>query len=95
MEFDERIRSIENNVQLLIGQLEYLRGENSKLKESLESLRNENNEQKNKSDHAVESNNLVKIAGSINTDRNANREMIEMLNKFVKELDKCIDMLND
>ena len=95
MEFEERLRSIESNVQVLLGQLDHLRSENSKLKEGLESLRNENSEQKNKLEHAVESNNLVKIAGSINAGKNDNREMIEMINRFVKELDKCIDMLND
>ena len=69
--------------------------ENSKLREKTAALEQEIIEQKNVLVKLEEQNKVVKIAKAVTDDDEDRKEQRKRLNELVREVDKCIALLNN
>lgn len=72
-----------------------LLSENEALTKLNEDLANELAAQKNANSALIEQNKLAKIARSVNPDGEDRKEERKRLNDLVREIDKCIALLNN
>ena len=72
-----------------------LRDENSKLKARNEELEQVVTDQKNVLSKLEEENKVVKIAKAVTEDDEDRKEQRKRLNELVREIDKCIALLNN
>ncbi|MFM1876568.1 MAG: hypothetical protein RL266_2305 [Bacteroidota bacterium] len=72
-----------------------LQAENMKLKSANESLERLVSEQKNALIELEEQNKVVKIAKAVTEDDEDRKEQRKRLNELVREVDKCIALLNN
>jgi hypothetical protein len=72
-----------------------LQEENSKLKSRNEELELVVNDQKNVLGRLEEQNKVVKIAKAVSEDDEDRKEQRKRLNELVREVDKCIALLNN
>jgi predicted nuclease with TOPRIM domain len=70
-----------------------LEEENSQLKSQINDLRAEVEKQKQKINELKEKHQVLKIAKTIESDDN-NKEAIRQLDFYIKEIDRCIALLN-
>lgn len=88
------IAQISNKVDALAGKLQEVRDEKRAIEKELGNLSNKLTEQQNEIFELKEANRLLKMAGSINGTSENNAEMKWKINELVKEIDKCMALLN-
>jgi len=93
-EINQLISNIDNNVRKLIGQLDYFRKENEVLKEESLRLHAENDELKQRLINGEILLSARQIAEGVN-DRTGSESARKKLNELIREIDKCILLLED
>ena len=88
------IAQISTKVDALAGKLQEVRDEKKAIEKELGNLSNKLTGQQNEIADLKEQNKLLKMAGSINGTSENNAEMKWKINELVKEIDKCMALLN-
>ena len=101
MALEQHIQNIEEKLHLLLKKLQQMQGENVLLKEQLQLLQEETNGQQQTIISLEEKLRLLKMGAvaqgnpSNPEDDNAfKKEMKERINDYIKEIDRCIALLN-
>lgn len=92
---DTYITGLTGRVERLAKTQSQLRDENSKLKARNEELEQVVTDQKNVLSKLEEENKVVKIAKAVTEDDEDRKEQRKRLNELVREIDKCIALLNN
>lgn len=92
---DTYITGLAGRVERLAKTQAQLRDENSKLKARNEELEQVVTDQKNVLSKLEEENKVVKIAKAVTEDDEDRKEQRKRLNELVREIDKCIALLNN
>lgn len=85
---------IESKVLEMRNELETCKTENAQLKQENRSLASQLEEHKNRLNDLQEQNKVVKIARSVVLDEDDRKEQRMRLNEMVREIDKCIALIN-
>lgn len=85
---------IESKVLEMRNELENCKTENAQLKQENQSLASQLEEHKNRLGDLQEQNKVVKIARSVVLDEDDRKEQRKRLNEMVREIDKCIALIN-
>ena len=87
------------HIELKIAQI---KERNKELLSENEQLKNENLELKNKLEDAAqklknleETNKMIKLAKGMSADKAETRELKIKINQLIRDIDRCIDLLND
>jgi small-conductance mechanosensitive channel len=92
---DKYISGLTDRVGQLVESQTSLKDENGRLKEQNVELERTISDQKNVLDQLKESNKVVKIAKAVTEDDDDRKEQRKRLNELVREVDKCIALLNN
>ena len=92
---DTYIANLSAKVEKLVRMQSELQSENLKLKGRNEELELVVNDQKNVLSRLEEQNKVVKIAKAVTDDDEDRKEQRKRLNELVREVDKCIALLNN
>ncbi len=92
---DTYISGLTDRVGQLVASQTSLKNENGRLKERNIELERTINDQKNVMNQLKESNKVVKIAKAVTEDDDDRKEQRKRLNELVREVDKCIALLNN
>ena len=85
---------IESKVLEMRNELENCKNENAQIKQENQSLASQLEEHKNRLGDLQEQNKVVKIARSVVLDEDDRKEQRKRLNEMVREIDKCIALIN-
>lgn len=85
---------IESKVLEMRNEFENCKAENAQLKQQNRSLSSQLEEHKNRLNDLQEQNKVVKIARSVVNDEDDRKEQRKRLNEMVREIDKCIALIN-
>ena len=91
----EQLKEIEGKVKLLAEHNRELREEKSALQSELAVLRELVEAQKNTIKELEEKKKISKIADSVSLAAREKRELKLKINQYVREIDRCIALLND
>ena len=94
-QLDHYIKDLAAMVERLVNAQAHLRSENSKLSARNAELERLVTEQKNMVSRLEEQNKVVKIAKAVTEDDDDRKEQRKRLNELVREVDKCIALLNN
>jgi hypothetical protein len=94
-QLDHYIKDLAAKVERLVNAQAHLRSENSKLSARNAELERLVTEQKNMVNRLEEQNKVVKIAKAVTEDDDDRKEQRKRLNELVREVDKCIALLNN
>ena len=89
------ISGLTERVELLVGNQSVLKDENHELKSRNQELEEMITDQKNVLSQLEEQNKVVKIANAVTDDEDDRKEQRKRLNELVREVDKCIALLNN
>lgn len=92
---DTYITGLSERVEKLVAAQSDLKNENSELKSRNAELEQAVNDQKNVLSKLEEENKVVKIAKAVTDDDEDRKEQRKRLNELVREVDKCIALLNN
>ncbi len=92
---DAYITGLSERVEKLVAAQSELKNENSELKSRNAELEQAVNDQKNVLSRLEEENKVVKIAKAVTDDDEDRKEQRKRLNELVREVDKCIALLNN
>jgi len=87
--------SLERKVKLLLNEHALLKDEIVQLKRENDSLRQEANSKDEKLDDFQNKIKISKIVGSMVTDGDDTSDLKEIINEYIKEIDKCIAHLGE
>jgi len=90
-----RLDLLESKIRNLVERVEEYRTENIVLKGQVSDFQNIIENQKKQIKESGERNNLVKIAETVTDDVVGNEDLRKKIDKYVKEIDKCIALLNE
>ena len=93
-ELNHVVDSIESRVVELIGQLKELRTENLELRRKSEELSILLETEKKRNSDLEEQNKVAKIAKSVTLSDDDRKMQRKRLNEMVREIDKCIALIN-
>ncbi len=88
------IGSIKEKITEIILKLESLKEENTKLKEKIDTLKKEKEEQEKQIEDLKTDYNNLKLAGALASGDSGNAEAKKQINVLVREIDRCIALLN-
>ena len=94
-ELNAYIKGLTEKVERLARLQSELTEQNVKLKAENETLRMSFDEQKNTLERLQEENKVVKIAKAVTEDDEDRKNQKKRLNELVREVDKCIALLNN
>ncbi len=94
-QLDHYIKDLAAKVEKLVHAQAQLRSENAKLSARNAELERLVTEQKNVVSRLEEQNKVVKIAKAVTEDDDDRKEQRKRLNELVREVDKCIALLNN
>jgi chromosome segregation ATPase len=94
-ELNQVVDQIENKVIELVGQLQELKSENGELKQTNEELRILLETEKKRNLDLEEQNKVAKIAKSVTLSDDDRKVQRKRLNEMVREIDKCIALINN
>ncbi|MGB0368680.1 MAG: hypothetical protein ACPGU4_10835 [Flavobacteriales bacterium] len=92
---DTYISGLSQRVEKLVAAQSDLKNENSELRSRNAELEQAVNDQKNVLIKLEEENKVVKIAKAVTDDDEDRKEQRKRLNELVREVDKCIALLNN
>lgn len=93
-EIASMIQNLNGKVDLLIKQCDRLKSENAALEEANHALHEEIEEQGKVISELEEKNEMIKVAGALQGSGEENSEARQKINELVREIDKCIALLN-
>ena len=93
-ELEEQLKRIQDKLQLLLKQHQQLQKENDKLKQDLGQLHNNHKTQSSQIDELRQQAEILKMS---KTDMNESEKKAfeKRLNQYIKEIDRCIALLNE
>lgn len=94
-ELNQVVDRIENKVVELVGQLQELRAENGELKKTNEELRILLETETKRNLDLEKQNKVAKIAKSVTLSDDDRKVQRKRLNDMVREIDKCIALINN
>lgn len=80
---------------LLLKEKQGLHTEVERQRKQLEELEKVVENQKNTIETLKEQNKLIKLAGTLNATPEADKEMIQVINQYIREIDECIRLIGD
>lgn len=86
--------SVKEKVHQLMSNNSSLKSENNKLEREVTDLKNTLEQQKSEIEGFNEKVKMLKMAKSLGGDSENNKEMKLKINELVREIDKCISLLN-
>jgi predicted nuclease with TOPRIM domain len=92
---DTYISGLSERVEKLVSAQSNLKTENAELRSRNSELEQAVNDQKNVLSKLEEENKVVKIAKAVTDDDEDRKEQRKRLNELVREVDKCIALLNN
>jgi uncharacterized protein YgbK (DUF1537 family) len=92
---DTYISGLSQRVEKLVSAQSNLKTENAELRSRNSELEQAVNDQKNVLSKLEEENKVVKIAKAVTDDDEDRKEQRKRLNELVREVDKCIALLNN
>ena len=90
-----RFDGLEDKLRSLIKKLEEYRTENVLLKSQVADFQNVIDRQKKQIKGIEESNKMVKIADTVSGELKVDQDLKKRIDKYVKEIDKCIALLRE
>jgi len=88
------LSDLKANIQQLFNEFEGLETEKEELKKNIAELKNEIELLKQERENLSQENEQWKIANRILSESDENREAKQKINKLIREIDKCIALLN-
>ena len=92
---DQRLAQIRVKVQKLLEENRQLKDDNEKLAEDCERLEKTVELQKNTLSELTERNKMIKLAKNLSLSGSDSFDVKIKINEMVREIDRCIDLLNE
>ena len=93
-EFSELVQTIDSKVDNLIQRCDRLQDANAKLEKDNAALTGQLDEKQQEIDELNNKNKMLKVAGALSGDGADQSEAKQKINELVREIDKCIALLN-
>jgi regulator of replication initiation timing len=90
-----RLSEIRIKVEKLIQENQLLKNENESMRDRIEGLERTVELQKNTLSELTEQNKLIKLAKNLAPEDSDTEEMKNKVNELIREIDRCIDLLNE
>jgi regulator of replication initiation timing len=90
-----RLSEIRNKVEKLVHENRLLKNENESMRDRIEGLERTVELQKNTLSELTEQNKLIKLAKNLNPEDSDTEEIKNKVNELIREIDRCIDLLNE
>jgi chromosome segregation ATPase len=93
-EYQGALQRLKNKIGLLVSQYEHIKAENERMAIELTTLKIILNENKTKISELDQKTNRLQIAGAFTASSADVREAKQKIAKLIKEIDRCISLLN-
>jgi regulator of replication initiation timing len=90
-----RLSEIRIKVENLLQENRLLKNENESMRDRIEGLERTVELQKNTLSELTEQNKLIKLAKNLNPEDSNTEEIKNKVNELIREIDRCIDLLNE
>jgi regulator of replication initiation timing len=90
-----RLYEIRIKVEKLVNENQLLKNENESMRDRIEGLERTVELQKNTLSELTEQNKLIKLAKNLNPEDSDTEEIKNKVNELIREIDRCIDLLNE
>jgi|LakMenE01Jun11ns_1017448.scaffolds.fasta_scaffold8711057_1 regulator of replication initiation timing len=90
-----RLSEIRIKVENLLQENRLLKNENESMRDRIEGLERTVELQKNTLSELTEQNKLIKLAKNLTPEDSDTEEMKNKVNELIREIDRCIDLLNE
>ena len=90
-----RLSEIRTKVEKLVEENRLLKNENESMRDRIEGLERTVELQKNTLSELTEQNKLIKLAKNLNPEDSDTEEIKNKVNELIREIDRCIDLLNE
>lgn len=90
-----RLYEIRIKVEKLVEENRLLKNENDSMRDRIEGLERTVELQKNTLSELTEQNKLIKLAKNLNLEDSDTEEVKNKVNELIREIDRCIDLLNE
>ncbi|MBM3921366.1 MAG: hypothetical protein FJ347_09135 [Sphingomonadales bacterium] len=90
-----RLYEIRIKVEKLVEENRLLKNENDSMRDRIEGLERTVELQKNTLSELTEQNKLIKLAKNLNPEDSDTEEVKNKVNELIREIDRCIDLLNE
>ncbi|NBP05360.1 MAG: hypothetical protein EBV15_03950 [Bacteroidetes bacterium] len=90
-----RLYEIRIKVEKLVNENQLLKNENESMRDRIEGLERTVELQKNTLSELTEQNKLIKLAKNLNPEDSNTEEIKNKVNELIREIDRCIDLLNE
>ncbi|MFM7765090.1 MAG: hypothetical protein ACKO6I_05460 [Sphingomonadales bacterium] len=90
-----RLYEIRMKVEKLVQENRLLTNENESMRDRIEGLERTVELQKNTLSELTEQNKLIKLAKNLNPEDSDTEEVKNKVNELIREIDRCIDLLNE
>ncbi|MCE4566910.1 hypothetical protein INQ51_21490 [Maribellus sp. CM-23] len=88
------LKELKTNVQQLFSSFKHLENENQLLHDEISKLRNKIGELEHEKSEVGRKNEQLKIANQLLSEKQGNGEAKQKINLLIREIDKCIALLN-
>lgn len=90
-----RLYEIRMKVEKLVQENRLLTNENESMRDRIEGLERTVELQKNTLSELTEQNKLIKLAKNLNPEDSDTEDVKNKVNELIREIDRCIDLLNE
>jgi regulator of replication initiation timing len=90
-----RLAAVRDKVENLLKENSLVKGENDAMRDRIAALERTVELQKNTLSELTEQNKLIKLAKNLTLEDSDTAEMKPKVNELIKEIDRCIDLLNE
>ena len=90
-----RLSEIRTKVEKLVEENRLLKNENESMRDRIEGLERTVELQKNTLSELTEQNKLIKLAKNLAPEDSDTEELKNKVNELIREIDRCIDLLNE
>jgi hypothetical protein len=90
-----RLAAVRDKVENLLKENSLVKGENDAMRDRIAALERTVELQKNTLSELTEQNKLIKLAKNLTLEDSDTAEMKTKVNELIKEIDRCIDLLNE
>ena len=90
-----RLAAVRDKVENLLKENSLVKGENDAMRDRIAALERTVELQKNTLSELTEQNKLIKLAKNLTPEDSDTEEMKNKVNELIREIDRCIDLLNE
>ena len=96
VDYQIKLEDISKKIGLLLSRYDELRGKNQQLEEEIRQLKLQKADLEKRNSELSDEFNVVKISKQIDSDNpDDKKELKKKINEFIKEIDKCVALLNN